>query len=391
MPVHIIIVGGGPCGLLTALGLAQAGSRVTVIEEAAELNDSPRAIVYHHPVLPHLEKLGILNDCIEMGLLREHFAWRIHETGEMIRWQTKSALESVTPYPYALHLHQGLLSKIVENHVEAHPKIEVRRSTKLIGCTQHDEGVVVQLETSSGSDSLEGDFLVGADGANSFVRKEVLGLDFFGLTWPERYIATNTRIDLDSLGYSLTTMQIDHIHGAVICKIDNSDLWRVTFMEDPNLPIEAIPARIDEMFVDHLPDLPYEVVAFAPYRMHQRIADKMRVGRVLLVGDAAHVTNPTGGLGLTGGMFDSFALVEALNLVIYDGASHDLLEFYERDRRRVFIELTSPRASDNLRRLYRTYPGVGKDKIVERLRRIAGSDELMREDQSFTEKMETKF
>ncbi len=391
MSKHVIIAGAGPCGLLVALGLAQAGSRVTVLEEAEDLNDSPRAIVYHHPVLPHLEKLGVLEDCMAAGMLREVFAWHIHETGEMIQWDTKSALDGTTPYPYALHLHQGLLSRIAARHVEANTNVELRRLTRLTGCKQHDTGVVAELETASGSEQLEADYLIGADGATSLVRKQILGLNFFGYTWPERYIATNTRIDLDSLGYCKTTMQIDHKHGAVICKIDDSDLWRVTFMEDARLPDDGIAKRIEEMFVDHLPSVPYEVAAYSPYRMHQRIADSMRVGRVLLVGDAAHVTNPTGGLGLTGGMFDSFALIEALNRVMHDGASEDLLDFYEADRRRIFIELTSPRASDNLRNLYKTYPGIGKDALLARLREIAENKDLMRQELSFTENMETQF
>lgn len=391
MTDQVIVVGGGPCGLLTALGLARAGTKVTIVEECAELNDSPRALVYHHPVLPHLNKLGILEDCLKIGLLREVFAWRVHDTGEMIRWATKECQQGHVEYPYALHLHQGQLSKIVEKHVEAHDAITLRRSTKLTSATQHNAGVVANVESPSGAETIEGSYLVGADGANSVVRRDVLGLNFFGVTWPDRYVATNTRIDLDSLDYCKTTMQIDHKHGAVICKIDDSDLWRVTFTESPDLPMEQIENRIAAMFVDHLPDLPYDVANYAPYRMHQRVADRMRVGRTLLVGDAAHITNPTGGLGLTGGMFDSFALVEALNRVIHDSDGDEILEFYERDRRRIFVERTSPRASDNLRNLYRLYPGIGKDTHTARLRKIAGDRDLMRQELSFTEQMETTF
>ena len=390
MTQHVIIAGGGPAGLLTALGLAQAGTRVTVLEAREELNDSPRALVYHHPVLPHLEKLGILKECVDAGFTRQGFAWRVHSTGEMIHWSL-NCLDDTAPHPYALHLHQGLLSKIAANHLERLPNAEIRRSSRVVGCSQHDTGVVVEVEGPNGPESIEGDFLVGADGATSSVRRDILKLSFFGTTWPMRYIATNTRIDLSSLGYDDTTMQLDDKHGAVLCRIDDTQLWRVTFMEDPELPEADIPQRIADMFVNHLPDLPYELDAYAPYRMHQRVTNKMRVGRILLAGDSAHVTNPTGGLGLTGGMFDAFALTEALNRVIHDGADHDILEYYETDRRRIFTELVSPRASDNLRRLYYLQPGQQKDDCIEWFRKVSNDKNLMRNELSFTEQMETKF
>ncbi|MGN7932668.1 FAD-dependent oxidoreductase [Sphingopyxis sp. 22461] len=387
MTQHVIIAGAGPTGLLTAIGLAKAGTRVTILEAEAELNDSPRALVYHYPVLPHLEKLGLLQDCISEGFLRQSFGWHIHSTGEMIEWTGSPAYED----GQALHLHQGLLSQVLARHVAMLSNIEIRYQTRLQGCSQNADGVIAELDGPGGAERLEGDFLVGADGANSAVRRNVLGLQFYGVTWPERYVATNTKIDLSSVGYSPTVMQIDQKHGAVICKIDQSDVWRVTFVENPELPIEGLPERIDAMFADHLPDLPYEVLAASPYRMHQRVADKMREGRIILVGDAAHVTNPTGGLGLTGGMFDAFALIEALNRVLHDGADHDILEFYEQDRRRIFTEITSPRASLNLRSLYYLKEGQEKEERIQFLRNVAGNEELIRKELSFTEQLITRF
>ncbi|HCW59765.1 MAG TPA: 6-hydroxy-3-succinoylpyridine 3-monooxygenase NdpD, partial [Sphingobium sp.] len=164
-----------------------------------------------------------------------------------------------------------------------------------------------------------------------------------------------------------------------------------TFVEDPELPFEGLEERIHTMFADHLPDLPYEVLAYSPYRMHQRIADRMRVGRILLVGDAGHITNPTGGLGLTGGMFDAFALIGALNRVIHDGAGEEILEFYERDRRRVFAEVTSPRASFNLRNLYHLKEGQEKEDRIAFLRAVAADPRLVEREMSFTTQMETHF
>ncbi|PNU05470.1 6-hydroxy-3-succinoylpyridine 3-monooxygenase NdpD [Novosphingobium guangzhouense] len=387
MAKHVIVVGAGPIGLLTAFGLAKEGTRVTILEAEDRFNDKPRALVYHYPVLPHLERLGLLQDCVAEGFLRQNFGWHIHSTGEMIEW--KWVPEGMGGH--ALHLHQGLLSKILARHASALPNVEILLRTKLTSCRQTDGGVIAEVEGPDGPSVLEGDYLIGADGANSTVRRQVLDLQFLGTTWPERYVATNTRIDLSSRGYPKSVMQFDQKHGAIICKIEEPDIWRVTFVEDPDLPIEGIEGRIDAMFADHLPDLPYEVVAYSPYRMHQRIADRMRVGRILLVGDAGHVTNPTGGLGLTGGMFDAFALIEALNRVIHDDAGDEILEFYERDRRRVFSEITSPRASGNLRTLYHLKEGQEKEDRIQFLRTAAGDERLLERELSFTKQMETQF
>lgn len=391
MTKHIIIAGGGPTGLLTALGLARQGHRVTVLEAEQQPSASPRALVYHCSVLPHLRDLGILDDCIKTGLLRQEFAWRIYETGEMIRWSL-SCINDLVEFPHALHLGQDKLALIVIEHLKKHPQVEIRFGTKVASAKDHGSGVVVETLSAAGSETLEADWLIGADGAGSFVRREVLGMQFFGVTWPERYVATNLRVDLDSLGFAKTTMQVDQVYGSVICRIDPGNFWRVTFVEDPTLPMEGLEDRAHKVLAKLLPEgVPYEMAACSPYRMHQRVADRMRQGRIALVGDSGHVTNPTGGLGLTGGMFDSFALVEVLGKVLGDGASEDLLDAYDRERRRNFIEIVSPRASNNLRTLYHMLPGQQRDDWIANARALAADPNKLREMMLFHEQMRTVF
>jgi 3-(3-hydroxy-phenyl)propionate hydroxylase/6-hydroxy-3-succinoylpyridine 3-monooxygenase len=390
MTKHIIVVGGGPTGLLTALGLARQGNRVTILEAEDKPNDSPRALVYHCSVLPHLRDLGVLDDCVAAGFLRQELVWRIQETGEMIRWDL-ACLEGEVEFPHALHLGQDKLSAVLIEHLKQYPQVQLHYSAAVLGCVDFGTGVRVTVNRNQEREVIEGDWLVGADGARSMVRREVLKMNFFGVTWPEGYVATNLRIDLDSLGYGKATMQVDPTYGSVICKIDQQDGWRVTFVEDPSLPAEQLPQRISQMFARLLPAVPYEVQAYSPYRMHQRVADRMRVGRVMLVGDAAHVTNPTGGLGLTGGMFDCFALVEALGRITLDGADDELLEFYDRDRRQKFIELVSPRASQNLRTLYHMQPGQQRDEWIAGQRAVAADRAKMRAAMLFHEQMRTVF
>lgn len=391
MTKHIIIAGGGPTGLLTALGLAQQGHRVTVLDAEDKPSDSPRALVYHCSVLPHLRDLGILDDCVEAGFLRQDHAWRIYETGEMIRWNL-SCLEGVVEFPYSLNLGQDKLARVVLEHLKKHSNVTVRYGAAVVGGTDHGSNVTVQVASRGEQEEIEGDWLVGADGAGSFVRRQVLKMQFFGVTWPERYVATNLRIDLDALGFSNTTMQVDPVYGSVICKIDPNHRWRVTFVESADIPMEGLEQRAHQMLAKLLPPgVQYEMEACSPYRMHQRVADRMRHGRILLVGDAAHVTNPTGGLGLTGGMFDSFALVEALGRVIDGRAGDEMLEFYDRDRRQKFVELVSPRATQNLQALYHLLPGQQRNQWIERARAIAADRDQMRQVLVFHEQMRTVF
>jgi 3-(3-hydroxy-phenyl)propionate hydroxylase/6-hydroxy-3-succinoylpyridine 3-monooxygenase len=391
LTAHIIIAGGGPTGLLTALGLARAGAKVTVLEAQTSPNTSPRALVYHFPVLPHLEKLGILDDCTRIGFLKQDYGWRLPRTGETIRWSL-SCLEDVVERPFNLHLGQDKLSEIVSQHLAQLPNVTLAHGMQVTAMRQDAASVLVAATAQDGSTREHaGDWLVAADGASSTVRS-LLRLNFFGITWPERFIATNIEYDFEKYGYARTTMQVDDELGAVIVKIDDGKLWRLTFMEDASLPVESAGERIPLALQRLLPGQEgYELVAFSPYKMHQRAADSMRTGRVLLVGDAGHVTNPTGGLGLTSGMFDAFALVEALNRVIHEGAGDEILTRYSDDRRRKFLELASPRASQTKLTVFHSGPGKATDAWIARTRAIAASPERMREALSFTRQLESRW
>jgi 3-(3-hydroxy-phenyl)propionate hydroxylase/6-hydroxy-3-succinoylpyridine 3-monooxygenase len=197
------------------------------------------------------------------------------------------------------------------------------------------------------NDEFRAAWVVGSDGARSTVRK-LLGIPFEGITWPERFVATNVFYNFQSHGYARANFLIHDLHGAVIAKIDERDLWRLTYSEDGALPVETVGDRIAEHYRSLLPDphQPYEVERHQPYRMHQRAAGRFRDGRVLLAGDAAHATNPTGGLGLTSGLFDSFALTGARAAVGLERSSAAVLDRWAAERRRTFLEIASPAASE---------------------------------------------
>jgi 3-(3-hydroxy-phenyl)propionate hydroxylase/6-hydroxy-3-succinoylpyridine 3-monooxygenase len=339
----VIVVGGGPTGFVTALGLAQAGVRVCLIEAEAGINDSPRSCVYHWSMLDGLERLGIREEAERIGYTKDDYLWLVKATGERLPYDLK-VLSSVTPFPYNIQLGQDRLAAICHQRLEALPNAEVHWNTPFTGLRQDGEGVTVSADSPVGPIELRARWAIGADGAGSAVRK-ALGLSFDGMTWPERFVATNVRHDFESGGYWQSTMVIDAQWGAVIVKITRDGLWRCTFMEDAALPEETYLDRLPEAYRHLLPGWDgYELDQASPYKMHQRCAESFRKGRVLLAGDAAHVTNPTGGFGLTTGLFDAFALWPTVAAVVLDGADPTLLDVWAEERRRIFLDRTSPQA-----------------------------------------------
>jgi len=388
---HVLIAGGGPVGFLTALGLARHGLKVTLVEASPAIIDSPRAMVYHWTVLAGLERLGVLDDAMRIGFTKQDYANIFHRTGERIEWSVDLVADVMEGHPYNLHIGQNDIAAIARDHLKRHPAAEVRFATRLTGMLQDDHGVTATLAGPDGVTEERFDWLIGADGAASQVREKFLGLNFFGITWPERFVATNLRHDLAQHGFARANFVVDDVYGAVVARIDNNDLWRITFMEDAGLPLEGIEDRIQAFYKVYFPDMEgHELVQHSPYRMHQRCADTMRVGRVILAGDAAHITNPTGGLGLTSGLFDSYFLVEIMSAIANDGASHDLLERYSNERRRAFLEIASPQAVANKLRVYHSAPGEALDRDIAFTRTLPGNRDALARMMLFTRQLESR-
>lgn len=346
-----------------------------MVEAEEEIPSSPRAAVYHWSVLDGLERLGIREEAERIGFAKRDYMWLVKKTGEEIRYDL-SVLEGHTAFPYNIHLGQDRLAAIARDRLEKMPNAEIRFDTSFVTLAQDDDSVRVAIEGPDGREFLACRYVVGADGAGSLVRK-ALGLTFDGMTWPERFVATNLRHDFEAHGYDLTTMVIDDQWGAVIVKLTEDGLWRCTYMEDAALPersfMDRLPAAYDQLLVGNAQQRrEYQLDQAAPYKMHQRCAETFRKGRVVLAGDAAHVTNPTGGYGLTSGLFDAFALWPTLAAVILDGADPALLDRYSADRKRTFLERTSPRAVANKQLVFHAWDnGPQLETALDGLRAMA--------------------
>jgi 2-polyprenyl-6-methoxyphenol hydroxylase-like FAD-dependent oxidoreductase len=347
----VLVSGAGPVGLVTALALARAGIAVVVVESEAAIRDEPRAAVYHSPVVERFDRLGLLDDLKQIGVLKQAYHyWTIdhtllgHFTFDVLRPED-------TAYPFNLHLGQPALAAVILKHLLRVPGVEVRWRTRLTAISQDDDGVTATLETPNGEERIGAQWLIGADGTHSGVRR-ALNLKLDGVTWPEWFVATNVRFRFTDHGYGQSNVVLDPQHWAIIPVIDQTGLWRCTYREDGALSEQQVRELLPEryaLFAPGLRDCTPEAVS--PYRVHDRCIESFRVGRVLLAGDAAHVVNPIGGLGLTGGLLDAVPLSAALIEVIHGRRGADVLDAWAHERRRVFLEVTAPTAKENRRRV----------------------------------------
>ena len=373
---NVLIAGAGPVGLVVALGLARQGIDVTVLERDTRVGSSPRALVHFPPVLAGFAQLGVLEDADREGYRLAGMNHVVYATGEQI-YHGGVAWNGIDLQP--LTLGQDKLTVLLMRHLGSHPNATIHRGAAVTGVTQDEGGVVVDVEGLEDERQSRSSWLIGADGARSTVR-EALGLGFEGITWPERFVATNIRYDFEAHGYKPANFVLDSEHGAIVVRIDDADLWRYTYSEDASLPVDSTLERLPARLANALPGPgDYQLVDYAPYRMHQRAAENFRSGRVLLAGDAAHATNPTGGLGLTGGLLDAFSLAEALGAVISGAAEQDVLDRYAEARRNVFLNLTSPMASEFKRLVFDAAGTPRFDQDLAILREIADSEELRRQ------------
>jgi 3-(3-hydroxy-phenyl)propionate hydroxylase len=339
----VVVVGAGPVGLITALGLARAGVDVTLIEAAQPTDGAPSAhdMVYHWSVLPGLQRLGVLPDMCAAGLIGRKWTVLIAATGERITIDLSQQLAGRVAFPHTVHLDHDRLTEVVLPHLRRCGNVRSISGTRVIAVAPDAAGVTVTADGPQGETVTRADWLVGTDGAHSVVRRSV-GIGFAGWTWPQRFVATTTEFDWTTVGFTEATHRVGGPWPAVAGRVD-AQRWRFVYAESHSLAQESIEERMPMVFRDAIADdADPGLQAWSAYRVHERAAASFRCGRVVLAGDAAHVTNPTLGLGLASGLLDSFVLSEALAAVVHGQHDDTILDEYAAQRRRAFCESISP-------------------------------------------------
>lgn len=381
-PPQVIVVGAGPVGLLAALALARQGVRVLVLEAEPGLTLDLRAGTYHPPSLEMMAPYGITDEMLKTGIRVPRWQIRDKKEGVIVEWDV-TLLRDLTPYPYRFHLEQHRLTPIIHSKLKACPGAEVRFSHEVTAVSQTPDGVAVAARTPGGVERFAAQWLVGADGGRSAVRK-CIGVAFDGYTWPERFVVASTVHDFAPHGYTFNAYVADPVEWSAMFKMPDDGppgMWRVLWPVPPEEP-EA-EALSDEAIERHMQNFQpragrYPIKYRGIYKVHQRVAAEFRVGRVLLAGDAAHLNNPIGAFGLNGGIHDAINLAGKLGRVCRGEADAALLDLYARQRRTVNLEYVQEHSIRNLRRLMAKTEEERRRNFDE-LRRAAATTEGARE------------
>jgi len=380
---QVVISGGGPVGLICAYALARRGVTVTVLDQNSELQDDPRAATTHPATLELLDGLGVIDQVIEQGLIAEDFEFWDRPTGEKIATFDHAVLVDDTKFPFVVQCEQFKLAKIFLAKLQGETSVTVLFNHDVTGFDHTADGVTVTASTPDGEKTFEGDWLIGADGGRSVVRKSA-GIGFEGFTWAERFLVLSTPFDFKAeRGMSFRNYIADPDEWCNCFKVAADGppgLWRLVFPADPEADEEALLA--DDFVQEKMQkffkrDSDYDIVHRNLYNVHQRVASTFRLGRILLAGDSAHVNNSIGGMGLNGGIQDAVNLTDKLAAVIIDGEDERLMDLYDKQRRTYAVEFVQEQTIANKKRLEATDPEA-RAANMKNLREMAGDPEKAR-------------
>ena len=332
---QVIVVGAGPVGLTLAYGLARAGVSVTVIETEPAVSRQLRASTFHPPTLDMLDAWGVTAELIAHGRITPTWQIRLHETGEHVTFDL-SVLQGDTAHPYRLQCEQAVLSDALEARLKSEPSVRIWRGASVVDVGQHAGGAWVEVRPADGSpvERIEGAYVVGCDGAHSLVRKAI-GSDFEGSTYPDTTLLVTTHFDFDALWPDLAGVNYIWQDEGTYSLLHLPKVWRVSLHPQADRPLEEeaqperIARRLNALFgAQH----DFALQEVRPYRVHKRLASRWRLGHLFIAGDAAHLNNPKGGMGMNGGIHDAMALCEVLLRALEGHNSEAALDGYERQR-----------------------------------------------------------
>jgi len=363
---RVIIVGGGPVGSVAGLILAREGIPVTVLErEPAPVIDY-RASTFHPPTLDLLEDCGATEALIEMGLQAPTMQYRDRRRGRIAEFDF-ALLRDDTRHPSRLQREQFKLVDWAHRRLATIPDARLLFSHAVVDVRQTEDDVVVRADTPEGERTFSADFVIAADGGRSTVRK-ALEIDFQGFTYPEHFLVAGTRFDFRAHMPDICSVNYTADPEEWYLLLQIPDMWRIVMPVDASRePEDAVQeASIQRSLQNLLPrPEPYEIAVRAIYRVSQRVAATYSKGLVFLAGDAAHINNPLGGMGLNGGLHDALSLTARIARVWHGASSEDELAGYEPQRKPAAVDAINAITQRNKRLLEERDPEVRERNLRE--------------------------
>jgi 3-(3-hydroxy-phenyl)propionate hydroxylase len=364
---RVFIAGAGPVGLAAAANLALAGVPVTVFEAGSALSEESRASTFHPPTLDMLDRLGVAKPLTAQGLVAPSFQYRSKRHGILAQFDF-GAIADATEHPYRVQSEQFRLTRILHDRLRTEPGFALEFDSRIQEVLQHQGHVEIAIERNGRGVKRTGRWLIGADGARSDVRRS-LKVAFEGFTWPERFLVVSTPFDFAAVMPALASVSYvaDPLRWHFLLRIPG--FYRVMFpiASDESDALALNPDFAQSLMATVVPGISnYEVAHVTLYKAHQRVAQTFRLDRAFLVGDAAHINNPLGGMGMNGGIHDAINLTSRLAEVWHGRKCSDELDHYDRQRRQVTLEHIEKQSIQNKRNLESDGTEFG-----QRLRHIA--------------------
>ena len=325
--VDVLVVGAGPTGLVMACELARHGVRCRIVDKAAVRSDKSKALGVQARTLEVFESLGIVEKAIAAGHLAEGI--NIYAGGKKACLSLEG-LES--PYPFVLILEQSETEQILEDRLRALGGT-VERQVDVPSFKQDGEGITTTLLHAGGrEETVRSGWLVGCDGAHSSIR-HTLGVPFEGAPYPEELWLADVRME--------SSLPRDQLHafwgkGVVALVPMRGGYHRIIAWSRETNAGHGDPTLQEIQAIVHSVGPPWVVLSdpiwLASFRIHRRMVQEMRQGRVFLAGDAAHIHSPIGGQGMNTGIQEAYNLAWKLALVRGGHAGPALLDSYQEER-----------------------------------------------------------
>ncbi|MDD9740758.1 FAD-dependent oxidoreductase [Marinovum sp. SP66] len=333
----VVIVGGGPVGIATALDLGQQGVPVLVLDDHEGIGQGSRAICFSKRSLEIADRYGCAGPMIDKGVV-----WNL---GKVFHRDEKVFEFNLLPeeghkYPAFINLQQPYFERFMVDRLRqlqaAGAPIQLRGKNRVDGIEVHDDHVVLEVMTPDGPYSLEADWLVACDGANSPLRTR-LGYEFTGKVFQDSFLIADIRMTGDTEFPTERWFWFEPSHGqgaSTLLHKQPDGVWRVDFQigwdidRKEEMKEDNIRRRLDAF----LGPVRYEIVWSSIYTFQSKRMARFRHGPVIFAGDAAHQVSPFGARGANSGMQDADNLGWKLGLVVQGKAPAKLLDSYSEER-----------------------------------------------------------